>query len=419
MKTLPLPTAVPISVRFGLVHLWAAGAAVLVTALVLAALDRADTDAIKRQTTVLAALNLPEASRGVALQREIARLPRCLPVYGSSELSNFQPTRADLFFRAHPAAGFRVVVIGQPGDRCLHLLQELAALGDGVRGRKVAIFLSPTWFIAPVNSRRQEHMQRQFSREFSPLQTALLLLNPRLDATLKAAVADRLMEHADSVADSSELLARALAVRAADDTRLLEPLLAAQAAVSGWQDRWRTAQLAAARPAPPAPAELPDEGAVQWNEAFENLDQDLKQRGRSTPYSFDLPEGASPEFAGQPVNLSLYPHGNREFLARVDASTEWNDLDLLLRTIQRIGACALVVAQPFNGSVYDACRIDASARRRYYDRVHALAKARGVPSGDFSAFEGDRSFFSDLVHPSAKAWIYYDQLLDRFYHGQS
>ena len=181
----------------------------------------------------------------------------------------------------------------------------------------------------------------------------------------------------------------------------------------------RTAQLAASRPAPPAPANPPDNRAVNWDEVFGCLDRDLARRGRSTPYSFDLPEGASPEFAQSPVNLTLYPHGDREFLARVNASAEWNDLDLLLRTIRQIGARALVVAQPFNGSVYDACRIDAPARRQYYERVHAMAESHGASAGDFSAFEGDRSFFSDLVHPSAKAWIYYDQLLDRFYHGQN
>ena len=77
----------------------------LVTTLVLVTLDRVNASRIKRHAAALAALNLPETSRGVALQRRIVRLPRCLPVYGSSELSKFQPTRADLFFPRSSGGG--------------------------------------------------------------------------------------------------------------------------------------------------------------------------------------------------------------------------------------------------------------------------------------------------------------------------
>ena len=398
-------------------HLRAAGAAMLVAALGLFLLDQGARKQIRRHAVALAALNVPEVARGVELQRRLARLPGCLTVYGSSELTQYEPTRADLFFRDCPT-GFRVGVIGQPGDRCLLVLQELAALGDCARGRKFAVFLSPTWFIAPAGSHATEHLQRQFARDFSPVQTGLLLLDKRLDAPLKAAIARRLMDRADVIRESSPLLAGAMdAVQGASPWqgvyfRLLTPLLALQTEVLRWQDRRRTAGLEI----PSSPPPTPHGSSPDWAALRTNIERDLAQRGTATPYSLDLPGGSPMEFQAEAARLPLYPHGNREFLRRLDASPEWTDLRLLLRTIRCLGAHVLLVEQPFNGSVYDACHIDAATRRQFYDRVRAEADAHGVPLRDFSGFEEDRSFFSDLVHPSAKAWIDYDQVLDRFYH---
>ena len=58
------------------------------------------------------------------------------------------------------------------------------------------------------------------------------------------------------------------------------------------------------------------------------------------------------------------------------------------------------------------------ARWAYYRRVSQLAAAYRVPLRDFSAYEEDRAFFMDLVHPSAEAWVHYDQTLAQFYGHQ-
>jgi len=78
-------------------------------------------------------------------------------------------------------------------------------------------------------------------------------------------------------------------------------------------------------------------------------------------------------------------------------------------------ARVLLLDQPFNGLYSESCGVTARARGQYYAKVRSLAGRYGMSLSDFSAYEDDRSFFRDEVHPSALAWIYYDQALDGFY----
>ena len=82
---------------------------------------------------------------GNILQTEAFRLPDSLPIYGSSELDRPAENRPDDFFRDRPT-GFTAFPIGRGGTTCLMILQKLAAVGHAARGKKTAIFLSPTWF---------------------------------------------------------------------------------------------------------------------------------------------------------------------------------------------------------------------------------------------------------------------------------
>lgn len=403
-------------------HLWSAAAAGIAVAVGLLTINQFTARRIARDTSMLAALNLPEMSQGVVLQRRLARLPHSLMVYGSSELSFSEPTRADLFFRHYPAAGFQAILIGQAGDRCLLMLEEIAALGQRARGKKFVIFLSPNWFLAPAGLGAHSHSHRQFATKISPLQTTLLLLDSHLEGLLKEQIAFRLINSEDVINGTSPLLGNALAalrersLLGSGIFHLEEPLLWLQAALFVWHDRWQTAQLAESCHAPSVPADKPQGGLPDWSDLVCGLNDELTQHGLATPYTLDLPGATPPAFLTEADPLHIYPRGDHAFLNRMNAATEWVDFELLLRTIEQTGAQVLLVEQPFNGSVLDACHVSAPMRRRYYDRLRDLAARHGVAQRDFSQFEGDRSFFSDLMHPSAKAWLYYDQALDAFYH---
>ncbi len=385
--------------------------AALLTVLMFAGgLDAYARRQIRRHVARLAALNLPENTRGVALGCQIFALPRCLPVYGSSELDIPQPTRADLFFHAH-SPDFRAVVIGRPGDRCIVMLQELAALGEAVRGKKVALFLSPTWFTRVEEAADAPREHRPMVSIFSPLQAGRTLLNTSLSPATRRAVAARLLDYDGIVRERSPLVsqaAHALGPRAWPERgRLLfvTPLLALQNGVLGFQDRVHQVKLLRTRPAlrPEGHPYRSRRKLEDWSEILADVSRRADKV--SPPASAGSNPGAEPKS----------PHPDEDFLARLARSPEWGDLDLLLRTLRELGARPLLVNQPINGPASDRVGVSPVARRQFYDRVLAVAARHRVPCRDFSDHEEDPAFFADLVHPSAEAWVYYDRALAEFY----
>lgn len=342
---------------------------------------------------------------GNVLQSLAFRTPHELPVYGSSELDRWTANRADAFFRLRPT-GFAVFPVGRGGATCLLIQQKLAAIGDDARGKSVVIFLSPGWFLASSVD------ERAVAANLSTAQLGAWIFGDALSPALKTDLARRLRDHAGFLEDQS-LLAEAVRCLAeptgANRARLalLSPLGKLQNAllrrfdygVLLWeivfpQQRWhpldgydQNAWPATGRP-------------IDWERLFADAEAD---------------PGPPP---GHPAPGGTTGGGHdREFVARLNASAEFGDLSLLLHVLRELRMRVLFISQPFNGPDSDAKGITPRARRVYYERVEALVRAGGYPLRDFSAHEADPLFFSDAEHPSAKAWLYYDREIDRFYAG--
>lgn len=409
-------------------HSRAALAVLLTVTLGLAGLHAYIGHRLKHGARRLAALNLPENTRGVALQRTLFARPHTLPVYGSSELDIDEPTRADLFFAGHGHEDFQAFVIGHPGDRCLPMLQEIASLGGAVRGKKIVLFLSPVWFLPPPAFRAEDHrLHRQMAATFSPLQAGLwMTARPGLKPATKQGIATRLLAYGDVIRARSPLVAGALDSLASrswpDRGRWLavRPLLALQTAVLAWQDLYHQLELLRAHPAPRASGRpyVARRKFAGWN----RLLADVAEAQSKTPPTPAPRDGASLASGSQERRLSAtlatpLPDHDADFLRRMDAAPEWRDLELLLCTLRELGARPLLIGQPINGPLSDRQGITPQARRYYYDRVARLAARHHVPLRDFSGSEEDPAFFRDEVHPSAKAWVLYDQALAEFYQG--
>src|SRR5437660_854356 len=82
-------------------------------------------------------------NQGLAFQRAAAHSPNVLMIYGSSELLRpAAPERGNIFFRTAPT-GFQLSPVGSGGANPLIMLQKVGALGSALRGKKLAISLSP------------------------------------------------------------------------------------------------------------------------------------------------------------------------------------------------------------------------------------------------------------------------------------
>jgi D-alanine transfer protein len=124
-------------------------------------------------------------NQGLAFQRAAARAPNVLPIYGSSELLVPPvPERGNNFFRAAPT-GFQLSPVGGGGANPLIMLLRVGALGSDLRGKKLAISLSPNWFLTPKPS------WNGYKGNFSLMAASEMAFGTALDFELKREVALR------------------------------------------------------------------------------------------------------------------------------------------------------------------------------------------------------------------------------------
>ena len=127
-------------------------------------------------------------NQGLAFQRAAARAADVLPIYGSSELLvPAVPEKGNIFFRTAPT-GFQLSPVGGGGASTLIMLQKVGALGSDLRGKKLAISLSPGWFLTPNRS------WTGYKGNFSPMAATEMVFGTALDFDLKRSIAARMLE---------------------------------------------------------------------------------------------------------------------------------------------------------------------------------------------------------------------------------
>jgi len=107
------------------------------------------------------------------------------------------------------------------------------------------------------------------------------------------------------------------------------------------------------------------------------------------------------------------------FRRGMQRAREWADFELLLRTLRELGAKPLVLSMPIGGTYYDYLNVSQQARDDYYAKIRQLSSAYGAQVRDFADHDRDNTFVLNARgHLLPKGWIYYNQALDNFYHGQ-
>ncbi len=188
-------------------------AAVIACGLVVAVLFGTRMVAVHREhATVLSTAPelFPLKNQGLAFQRAAACAPNVLPLYASSELTALHvPERANIFFRTAPT-GFQVSPVGAGGMAPLNILQRVGALGSDLRGKRLAISLSPGLTTNPGC--------KSYAGNFSLMAASEMVFGTVLGFELKQQIASRMLECPSSLEKSPLLefavkLLRALANR--------------------------------------------------------------------------------------------------------------------------------------------------------------------------------------------------------------
>jgi D-alanine transfer protein len=345
----------------------------------------------------------PLKNQGLAFQRAAVHAPNVLPLYGTSELIIPSiPETASVFFRSAPT-GFQVSPVGGGGANLLVMLQKVGALGSDLRGKKLAISLSPGWFLK-VKSGWQG-----YKANFSPMAASKMIFGTELDFELKRDIASHMLER-PSTLEGRPLLRFAL--RRLASGRWLDRLVFCalwpagklQTVLMAFQDHF--AALSYIRDQiKPAPQPHPE--VLDWSKLIAKVSE-------TEPTD-------SSNVKKDPSFDALVIPGSRDVAFRNDmnASPGWKNLELLLRVLARVHARPLILSMPIGGNFYDRAGISRSAREDYYTKLRALVQRYHFPLVEFEAHDEDPAFLiRHESHLTAKGWMYYNRALDDFFHGR-
>ena len=379
-------------------------AAVIACGLVAAILFGARMVAVHREhATVLSTAPelFPLKNQGLAFQRAAACAPNVLPFYASSELTALKvPERANIFFRTAPT-GFQVSPVGAGGMAPLNILQKVGALGSDLRGKRLAISLSPGLTTNPGC--------KSYDGNFSLMAASEMVFGTVLSFELKQRIASRMLE-CPSDLEKSPLLE--FAVRLLASGRWLDrvvfyalwPIGKVQNTVLEMHDHFAAVShiLHKIKSAPRGHLEIIDwPNLISKVSAFKPTDEDKVEKSSS-------------------LHQQIAPGtGDAAFRIRIDTAPGWTDLDLLLRTLASVHAHPLLLSMPFDGRSYDETGISRSARDSYYNRLRALVQRYHFALVEFKGHDEDPAFlYLHKSHLTAKGWIHHDRALDDFFHGR-
>jgi D-alanine transfer protein len=358
-------------------------------------------------------------NQGTALQQAAFEDGGLLPLYGSSELDTlraynrpFHPTN---FFRDRPT-GFTVFPVGKRAATCLIILQKLAAVGPAMRGRKVAVSLSPFWFCDDLTA-----WAGGYAGSFSALHAGELAFDTHLSLRLRQDAARRMLRYPETVADRP--LLRFALENLADGSSLglacydaTLPLGMLHNAILRHQDHWGVVCYLWTHPAATSSPFPPGGGRpLDWTMSQRRADETYRALSDNNEFGLDKKRWDRvfrPEMLRQKNSRS-----DEEFLRTLRETQEWIDLELLLRVLTEYGARPLLLSMPIHGRWYDHCGVSYDARRAYYRELRDIGARYHAPVVDFADHDADRTFCFDYRgHLSPGGWVHYDRVFDGFFH---
>jgi D-alanine transfer protein len=357
----------------------------------------------------LALRNEGSTWRWKAIQEEVLRHDDLLLVLGSSELVVRMPNRVQDFFATYPT-GFAIAPVGARGTPIPLMTVEVASLGDALRGRRVVLSLSGTWFLS-TNPRIDS---LNMAAHASPLQLGDVVFDPDVPESIRERIARR-VEHVREMTGNQALLAvplHCLASQCAFEPLLpaLRPLWAVRSLMLRSEDAARVVAASyRTRPPPARRAQRIDWAALEAR-------SDSAWRIQSANNTFGI---YSKTWARDSSSLVAARGSTNDstFVSGVEYAAAWDDLTLLLATLKSLGARPLVLNTPLKGSYLDFTGVSAAGRRHFYAKFDGVTAPFGFPSRNFAEYDGDAMFLMEPgSHLSEKGWLVYDRTIDAFRH---
>lgn len=353
------------------------------------------------------------AYQGTILQEKAMQSPDIFPVYGSSEFSAYSEFHPSQIFEGKPT-GFTPFLVGRGGTQDIIHALNMAALGDSLKNKKIAVILSAQWFSPEGIS------PGYFSQNLSPLHVYRMLFNSSMSAETKNQLIKRLLAFPEAFAENPTLYTLLNHQLEPDKTPDFQDLSLEvrgrmEMAALEAKDALKTIQVirqlkpeyVARNITATAPALPP------WQDIKLKADQKGKAAVQNNQF------GILDAYYSEYVQPKLTEKKNSDTKAAFYPSPEYQDLEILLNILQETKAQPLFIIVPVNGRWYDYTGFPREERRAYYERTEKIIKAKGFKVANYGNHEYDTYFLQDIMHLGWKGWVYIDESLDDFYHERT
>lgn len=353
-----------------------------------------------------------QKNQGSAVQVHAFRQIDLLPVYGSSELLNPDPYHASVLFRQYPT-GFTVFPVGTADTEPLNMVQKLAAIGSELKGKRIVISLSPSFYY------EGQYHPETYAGNYSPLHANALVFSMDLSLKLKQGVARRMLDYPATLKKDG-LLSFALSLLADGSPPSVAlygatmPLGKIHLLILNLQDHWETIDYISHRPGLKTEI-LRTPKTLDWQKLATQAEHSYRQHATNNSFGMDNDQYL---YYREDILKGENSTTDDKFIRLVNNSKGWTDLGLLLGGLTEFGSDPLIIGLPINGGYFDYQGISYAARAVLYQKLRMSVKSDGFAVIVMDDHDEDKYFLMDPgAHLSSKGWVYYDKTLDSFYHG--
>jgi D-alanine transfer protein len=334
-----------------------------------------------------------------------------LIVFGSSELRTTEISTHPANFFEGKRAGFQVNLVGRGSCQSLIHAISIAASGDSLTGKKVALITSPQSYVP------EGIAPDMFYANFSEQQYLALLQDDSLSEGLKRLISQRvstLLDRYRAMPDAAETdpAIEWLAAGYAEPNPLvsarnlaLSPYYAFRRFLLDQKD-----MVAAREPLLSAVDGTPTaQSPIDW--AAEEKAAVEEARAMTSNNEFGMLDGYYTTYIGNRLDRQK----DKEATLSYYVSEEYHDLRILFEVCIEKGIEPLFIHVPLHGPWSDYTGFSVERRQEYYKNVRDIATDFGIQTLDLTAYEYEEYFLCDVMHLGWKGWLAVDKALVEFY----
>ncbi|MGE8202985.1 D-alanyl-lipoteichoic acid biosynthesis protein DltD [Heyndrickxia sp. NPDC080065] len=343
----------------------------------------------------------PLMFQGDYVQRRMLENDKYFPIYGSSELSRFDPFHPANYFEANPK-GFTPFLYGRGGTQSIIHFMNFASHADQLKGKKLVFIISPQWF------NKGGIDEFHFAPNYSRLQAYDLVFNKSISEHIKKEAMRRLLNF-DAVRRDHILCtmykaevnnSKSLKMKA----DIVRPIAYMNKQLLFKKDLYYSVYGGRERKLYKEPELVKDKSMME----LENLATSYG-REKASNNQFYIADGYyKKKLAPVEKKLKNYKKG-----ASFAESKEYEDFQIMLDLLKEKGAKPLFISLPVNGKWYDYTGFPKDGRNKYYKKIKKQVLAAGFPIADFSGHEYDPYFLKDTIHIAWKGWVYMDKAMEK------